>query len=127
MYCPISARERPGWADDLVCMAQEYVREHHPDADGVLPYILYSDETHINPCRPKGVSPCRIPGPPSAHHAASRPLQVPCVLAHIHRRRRWAGQETAETRVSPLHRLSLEPLSSHASSWWMWTTVLMSR
>lgn len=32
---------------------QEYVRKRHPDADGVLPYILYSDETHINPAGQK--------------------------------------------------------------------------
>lgn len=29
-------------------LLQAYVREHHPEADGVLPYILYSDETHVN-------------------------------------------------------------------------------
>ena len=29
--------------------AQEYVKAHHPEADGVLPYVLYSDETHVNP------------------------------------------------------------------------------
>ncbi len=28
---------------------QAYVQENHPEAEGVLPYIIYSDETHVNP------------------------------------------------------------------------------
>jgi hypothetical protein len=28
---------------------QAFVQEEHLEAEGVLPYILYSDETHVNP------------------------------------------------------------------------------
>ena len=30
---------------------QEYAQEKHPDADGVLPLIIYSDETHVSRSR----------------------------------------------------------------------------
>ncbi len=33
-----------------VCM-QEYVQREHHDADGVLPIVIYSDETHVSRSR----------------------------------------------------------------------------